>query len=47
MGFMKQLLIKANLEKRKAEKMLKSDKPNAYERKPKAQEYLDRIEELK
>ena len=32
---MKQLLIKANFEKKRAEKMLKSDKPNSYERKPK------------
>jgi hypothetical protein len=32
MGFLKQLLIKANFEKKRAEKMLKSDKPNAYER---------------
>lgn len=30
MGFIKQLLIKANFDKKKAEKMLKSNKPNSY-----------------
>lgn len=34
MGFMKQTLIKAGFEKIKAEKILKSDKPGAYEKKP-------------
>jgi len=38
MGFLKQLLIKANFEKKKAEKMLRSDKPNAYEKKRKLTE---------
>lgn len=35
MGFMKQILIKANFEKKRAELMLKSDKPDAYVRKTK------------
>jgi hypothetical protein len=35
MGFMKSILIKANFEKKRAEKILKSDKPGAYEKKPK------------
>lgn len=32
MGFMKQILIKANFDKKKAEKILNSDKPNAYQK---------------
>ena len=35
MGFLKQLLIKAGFEKARALKMLNSDKPGAYEVKPK------------
>jgi hypothetical protein len=35
MGFLKQLLIKANFEKKRANKMLKSDKPDSYAPRPK------------
>ena len=35
MGFMKSIWIKSNFEKKRAEKMLKSKKPGAYEVKSK------------
>lgn len=37
MGFLKQLLIKANFETRRAELMLKSDKVCAYKKKPRSE----------